>query len=150
MNPPIRLLTAVQEHLSAEPELMIAVPGRDMWIAADIIDTHTYNVITPDLGGRTIFDRRSAKLMRTIRSRPLPRWARYLAGSLLLLSDVGLALPGVTAVFIGDEPAGPRYEHALGMAFAAMWYDYYKHEYDVSALLDVLERVQKTYIDDPN
>lgn len=148
MNPPIRLLTASQQYLSAEPQLMLAVPGRDMWVAADVVDGHEYTIITPDLGGRTIFDRRSAKLNRTVRSRPLPRWARYLAGTLLVLSDDGLELPGVTAVILGDEPSGPRYEHALGMAFAAMWYAHHQQECAVDTLLDVMERVQKQYLAD--
>ena len=147
MNPPIRLLTASQEYLSSEPKLMLAVPGREMWVAADVIEGHEYTIITPDLGGRTIFDRRSAKLKRTVRSRPLPWWARYLAGTLLVLSDDGLELPGVTAVILGDEPSGPRYEHALGMAFAAMWYEYHQQPCDVDALLDVMERVQKQHVD---
>ncbi|MDQ7026209.1 MAG: hypothetical protein Q9P01_09345 [Anaerolineae bacterium] len=147
MNPPIRFLTAVQEHLSAEPEIMIEVPGRDMWVAADITKDHEYRIITPDIGGRTIFDRRSAKFQRTVRSRPLPRWARYLAGTVLVLSDEGLDLCGATAVIIGDEPAGPRYEHALGMAFAAMWYDYLQQDYSLDTLIDVLEHVQKLHLE---
>jgi galactokinase len=146
MNPPIRLLTASQEYLSSEPKLMLPVPGRDMWVAADTTAGHEYTVITPDLGGRAIFDRRSAKLKRTVRNRPLPRWARYLAGTLLVLSDDGLEFPGVTAVIIGDEPSGPRYEHALGMAFAAMCYEYHQQECDVNILLDVMERVQKLHL----
>lgn len=147
INPPIRLLMAAQEHLSANPEILVQVQGRDMWVAAEKSANHEYTVITPDLAGRTVFDRRSAKLKRTVRSRPLPQWARYIAGAILVLSDDEIELPGITAIIIGDEPSGPRYEHALGMAFVAMWYDYHQLEYDVDTLLDVLERVQKQYVD---
>jgi hypothetical protein len=142
MNPPIRLLTAVQEHLSKEPDLMVEVVGRDMWVAATLHDGHEYTIITPDLGGHTIFDRRSAKFQRTIRNRPLPRWARYIAGTVLVLSE-DFDLSGLTAVIIGDEPLGPRYEHALGMAFAALYYSVHQHEYRLDTLIDVMERVQK-------
>ena len=142
MNPPIRLLTAIQQHLSKEPDLMLEVVGRDMWVAANLHNGHEFTIITPDLGGRTIFDRRSAKFQRTIRNRPLPRWARYIAGTVQVLSE-GFDLSGVTVVMLGDEPAGPRYEHALGMAFVAMWYSVHQKEYQLDTLIDVMEQVQK-------
>ena len=142
MNPPIRLLTAIQQHLSKEPDLMLEVVGRDMWVAANLHDGHEFTIITPDLGGRTIFDRRSAKFQRTIRNRPLPRWARYIAGTVQVLSE-DFDLSGVTVVMLGDEPPGPRYEHALGMAFVAMCYSVNQKEYQLDTLIDVMEQVQK-------
>lgn len=146
-NPPVRLLTAYQSCFSQPPDLVLPVPGREMWIATEFDDRHVYTIITPDLDGRSVFDRRSAKQRRTIRNRPLQRWARYPAGVALILSEDGLDIPGGTMVIVGDEPSGPRYEHALGMAFAALCYAYHQQAYDVDLLLDIMERVQKHYLD---
>jgi len=147
LDPPLRLLAAYQQYLNQSPEMVISVPGRDMWIAAEFDGQHTYTIITPDLEGRAVFDRRSAIQKRTLRNRPLPHWARYPAGVSVILSDDGLSLPGGTVLIIGDEPSGPRYEHALGMAFAALWYESQQQPCDVNRLLDVMERVQKQYLD---
>jgi hypothetical protein len=61
----------------------------------------------------------------------------------VVLAEDGLDMTGVTAVIVGDEPSGPRYEHALGMAFVALCYNVNQQEYQVNALIDVMERVQK-------
>lgn len=143
MNPPLRLLATYQDHLQKTPDMVVGVPGRDMWVAANVTGGHEYTVITPDLHGKTVFDRRSARLKRTSRNRPLPRWARYLGAVVLVLSEDGIDLPGAKVVIVGDEPAGPRYEHALGMAFVALWYAYHELPYAVDDLLDIMERVQK-------
>jgi hypothetical protein len=147
MNPPLRLLMTYQEHQHKAPDLIVQVPGREMWVAGDVIDSHEYTIYVPDLGGKTIFDRRSAKLRRTIRSRPLPRWARYLAGVLQVLSEDDVEMPGAILVIAGDEPIGPRYDHALGMAFVATWYEHHQRTYAVADLLDVMERIQKQYVE---
>lgn len=146
MNPPIRLLTAFQEHQTHSPETLLQVPGREMWVAADLGNSHRYTLISPDMHGHTSFDRRSARQKRTVRGRPLPRWARYAAGVILELAQDDVLLPGGTIVLVGDEPSGPRYEHALGMATAALCYEHNGHEYDVQDLLNVMERVQKNYL----
>lgn len=147
INPPLRLLSALQAQFNETPEWVLAVPGRDMWVGAMLSNTHQYAIHVPDLQASTIFDRRSAKLKRTVRSRPLPRWARYLAGAIEPLCERGLSLPGGTILIMGDEPAGPRYEHALGMGFASLWYAYHQREVTVQELLDIVEHVQKHYFD---
>lgn len=146
MNPPLRLLTTFQQERNKTADWVVAVEGRDMWIAADIIKGHHYIIIAPDLSGRVVFDRQSAKQKRNIRNRPLPRWARYVSGALLTLGDLEIPTPTVTAMIVGEEPAGPRYEHALGMAFAALCYTYAEKEFDTDTLLNIMEKVQKEYL----
>jgi len=147
MNPPVRLLIATQEHFHKAAEWLIDVPGREMWVAAQITNDYQYAITVPDLNAHTIFDRRGAKSKKTVRNRPLPRWARQIAGVLLVLSDEGLAVPGVKVILLGDEPPGPRYEHALGMGFAALWYVYNQQTCDLNCLMDLMERVRKEYLD---
>ena len=82
---------------------------------------------------------------QTIRHRPLPRWVRYIAGVNVLL-DV-LEMPGIDAVVCGNEPPGPRYDHALGILFAALWYEVNDTPCDPRELLDITERVRREYIE---
>ena len=145
MNPPLRLLAAFQQAYGKGADWIIPVAGREMWVAANTVDGHRYTVVTPDLDGRVVFDRQSAKQKRNIRNRPLPKWARYATGALLMLDDMEIANPPISAIILGDEPPGPRYEHAIGMAFIAIFYAIEEKEYDAQTLLSIMERVQKEY-----
>lgn len=146
INPPLRLLAAFQQNRPGTPHWVLEVPGREMWVAAEVGQSGEYTILAPDLDGRTTFNRRSARSMRTVLSRPLPRWSRYIAGVTLALNDDGLQVPGAYAVIVGEEPPGPRYEHALGMACAALWYAYNQEECALPELLDLMERVQHHYM----
>jgi galactokinase len=147
MNPPLRLFIAFQQRYNDPPPYVLQVPGRDMWLAAAPSGNNNYTLVAPDFDATTVFDLRSARAHKTNIRRPLPRWSRYSAGVLVTLADEGaLALPGVLAVIAGDEPAGPRYEYALGMAFAALWYAVNGQTCDENCLIRLLTRVQKRYV----
>lgn len=143
MNPPLRLLTAFQDAFSQQPDCLLSVPGREMWIAACITSSGHMTLSVPDKNARTTFDRRSARLHRTRFNRPLPSWATYLATVALLLPEASLDLPGVDAVIVGEEPAGPRYHHALGMALCTLAHDYHDRDCDEACLMAFMERVQQ-------
>jgi len=83
INPPLRLLSAFQDAQGTTPEWLVEVPGRAMWLAAEPTNSHKQTVVVPDLDGRTVFNLQSAKKLHTIRSRPLPSWARLMAGVLI-------------------------------------------------------------------
>lgn len=142
-NPPLRLLAAFQQEFNKTPDWLIDVKGREMWVAAEIRGGFPYTVIVPDMGVRIRFDRSSAKRKRTLSKRLLPAWARYLASSVALLARKGLEMPGATIVIAGDEPLGPRYDYSLGLAFAALWYEFNQIEYTSETLIDIMEEVQK-------
>jgi hypothetical protein len=146
MNPPLRLLAAMQQIFNDTPPHLLQVPGRDMWIAGDTSDSHYYTLHLPDSDSRTRFDRRSARLKRTDRSRPLPRTAHYMAGVIVVLGQDKIDVPGFVAVLAGDEPAGPRYEYACGMAVAALSLELTGQPYDSTRLLNLMDRVQTDYI----
>ena len=147
MNPPLRLLIAFQQRHSDPPSYVLQVPGRDMWLAAAHSGNNSYTLVAPDLDANTTFDLHSARLRKTNIRRPLPRWSRYPAGVLATLADSGqLQLPGMLTVMAGDEPSGPRYEYALGMAFGALWYVVNGGACDEPCLINLLSRVQKRYM----
>lgn len=146
MNPPLRLLTTMHETFGTTPTHLLRVPKREMWVAAEPTDGHAYTLIAPDANGRTTFDRRAAKQKRTHHSRPLPHWARHMAGVIVVLGDDAIDVPAFTAVVVGDEPSGPRYQHACGMAIAALSLELVGDEYDLARLLDIMERVQSHYL----
>ena len=146
MNIPLRLLAAFQRELNKEPRHLVELDGRMMWVAAELTSGLSYTVIVPDMDVRVSFDRRSAKLKKTVRKRPIPQWASYMAGAVSILDRQGLEMEGATIVIAGDEPNGPRYNHALGMAFVAFWYQVNEKVYTTQLLMDIMDSVQKDYI----
>ncbi len=146
-DPPLRLLAAFQQaypHLS--PDYLIQAPGREMWVAAAPGSDSTFNIHAPDMDGRTAFSWRTAKFKRTTLNRPLPHWARYPAGVIVMLCAGELDTDGINAVIIGEEPSGPRYEFGMGMAFAALLHEIHQHAYDPALILEIVEQVRRDYI----
>ena len=121
-------------------------PGRDMWIAAVVQDEHNYTLHAVDTDASTRFDHRSAKSKRTLMRRPLPGWARFPAGVVATLGD-DLSIPGMVAMFAGDEPAGPRYAFSVGLAVAALCHELAEVDYTPQQLHTLLERVRRGYLD---
>ncbi|MDX1990878.1 MAG: hypothetical protein SF029_00715 [bacterium] len=150
-DPPVRLLAAFQQVFpSAAPEHLIPVPGRELWVAALTNTSREFMLHVPDLNGKTCFNGRSAQRRQTVLRRPLPRWARYPAGVIVHLrgSDLEIANPekGAAIVIVGDETVGPRYEHALGIAVAALWHELYGLSYDSKDLLEIVEKAHRDYV----
>jgi hypothetical protein len=126
---------------------VLKAPERDIWAAAARPlegEDDALTVCAPDLGARVTFNLRSARLKRTVLNRPLPRWARYPAGVLLALP---LDVPGLHIVMLGDEPAGPRYEHSLGVAFAALCSEVCATPIPAARLLELVEQVRRDYVE---
>ena len=146
IDPPIRLLATFEQLFpAASPELVVQAPGRDLWAAAHFNGSGCYTIYTTDTNAHTTFNYQSAKRKQTVHRRPLPRWARYIAGVSVML-DV-LEMPGMEAVVCGNEPPGPRYEHALGILFAALWYELNFQPCVPDQLLEIAERVRREYIE---
>lgn len=147
-DPPMRLLLAFQEHFPEfEPDWVIQAPGRDMWVAASFIQSTAMTLIVPDLDARTTFNYRSAKTRLTVLNRPLPNWARYPVGVLLSMRGSGIETTGLQAVLSGTEPAGPRYEHALGITIATLWFEAHGLPYTTHSLIDLVEQVRRDYVE---
>ncbi len=144
-SPPIRLLATSEQVFPANaPQILLQAPGREMWAAASLNGTPYCTLYSADGGTRTRLNSQSAKRYQTIYHRPLPRWVRYLAGVMALI-DVA-DMPGIDAVLCGDEPRGPRYDYALAMLFAALWYTINRQAYTPEALQEIAERVRREYI----
>lgn len=147
-DPPMRLLMAFQQEFpNLSADWILQAPGRDMWVAAAFVEQPSFTVASADLDARATFSYRSAKTRITVLNRPLPGWALYLAGTLLLLRDMGMEHTGLHAVLAGGEPAGPRYEHALGIAIAALWHELYQRPYTSKELVELVERVRREYVE---
>ncbi|QPC82365.1 hypothetical protein G4Y79_22210 [Phototrophicus methaneseepsis] len=146
INPPLRLLASFTDAYGTTPTQILQVPGRDMWMAATVVETGKICIVAPDLEARTTFDRRSARTQRSTTNRPLPRWATYCAGALLKLAYEQMELPGANIAIVGAEPSGPRYVYTLGMAFVAIVLNHFQQEYDSDRLIDVIEAVRRDYI----
>lgn len=145
-DPPIRLLAKFQELFpESTPQLILKAPGREMWAAANFNGKTEISVWSAEITGRTTFTYQSAKQKQTVQRRPLPRWARYLAGASVYV-DVP-EMPGVDVVVGGNETLGPRYEYALGILFAAFWCDINGQEISEAQLRDLTERVRREYVE---
>lgn len=148
-NPPLRLLSAFHDVFpDIAPEFIVQVDGRDMWVAGVTTSTQEYTIHAPDIEGKVTFTWRTAKSKRTIMKRPLPKWARYPAGVVVELGANGLDVDGVTAIVIGDEPDGPRYDYALALTIAALWHELTDTDYTPASLQDVVEKVRREYIEE--
>lgn len=142
LNPPLRLLSAFQK----EPSHVYKIDGREIWIAAELLPNERYTIVVPDRQWRIRFNRSSAKRQRSLSNRPLPQWAKYMAGSISILERAGLTLQGAHVVLSGDEPAGPRFDYALGMAFVALWHEVNDKLYTTQNLTDFVDEIQRDYI----
>ena len=146
IDPPVRLLSTFEQlYPGSSPHVLVQAPEREMWAAARFNGAGHFMVYSADTSARTTFSYQSAKRKQTIHRRPLPSWARYIAGVSVLL-DV-LEMPGIDAVICGNEPPGPRYDHALAILFGALWREINMNEYSAEELLEVAEQVRREYIE---
>lgn len=144
-DPPLRLLARFEQVFpTSTPQLVIQAPDREMWAAASRNGTAQFRIYTAESSARTIFSYQSAKRKQTVYRQPLPRWARYIAGVCVLLNVP--EMPGIDVVACGDEPAGPRYEYALGILFAALWHEINAQACSPIYLQEVVERVRRDYV----
>jgi hypothetical protein len=146
-DPPVRLLMHFHERLpQLEPDLLFRAPDRDLWLAAAFTPGDHYTLTALDLypDASITFTRQSALARRTVLNRPLPRWARWPAGVIVVLGEP--ALPPLTGILAGDEPPGPRYEHAIALLFAALWHEWRREPYLPGTLIDLAERVRRDFV----
>jgi galactokinase len=147
-NPPVRLLVAFQTYFpTLAPEWLVQPAGREMWAAAACSTPHEYTIAAPDFDGRATFSLQSARQRRTVTQRPLPAWARYPAGVITALDAYGLEVPGMVVVIMGDEPPGPRYEYAMGIAVAALWHEVHARPCVPAHLIALCDRVRREYVE---
>lgn len=150
LNPPLRLLAAFQAAFPGQtPEILFPLPDREVWIAArlsDADDRHT--LADADAAAPPVsFTRQTAKQKRTQTGRPLPRWARFPAGVVIALSEIGIDARGVEAVVCADEPPGPRYDYAVCLAFAALWAALADHALTAAVQRQIADAVLRDYVD---
>jgi galactokinase len=147
-NPPVRLLSLfTQVFPQQSPERVLKTPGREMWTASTSAPNDILTIYLTETQARTRFTVRSARYKKTARRRPLPSWARYIAGVAWALDEQNMDIPGMQVAIAGNEPQGPRYDYALGMAFAALVYHLNQKLCTDSALVELVERVRRDYID---
>jgi hypothetical protein len=150
VSPPVHLLTGFARVCPDQhPAWLMHAPGREMWIAArpaDEIEGYTIYSVNHDATAR--FDWRSAKYYKSRVQRPLPAWSRYAAGVILALGASPLDVPGLrAAVYYESVVSGPRHDHALGLVIAALWYAIHNTPVEQDTLMDLLDRVRRTYIE---
>ena len=149
-DPPLRLMVKHEAlYPEASPDLLFKAPERDLWLAAHYNDRDTYACLALEYNDSTMttFSLQSAKKRQTVLRRPLPRWSRYPAGVIVMLSQIGFEIPPMTAIICGDEPPGPRYEYALGILFAGLCCELNDEPYEVATLTEIVDRVHREYVD---
>lgn len=124
VNPPLRLLVAFETLVGEPPDFMLGVPGREMWVAGRPWLPGRWQFHVPDLEAQVLFTPHSLRRGRNAAGRPIPPWARYLAGVVRTLEDMALLpIQGAQLVVVADEPPGPRYEFALAMCLVVVCCD---------------------------
>lgn len=150
MNPPLRLLTAFQQHHPEPPAHLLQVPGREIWIAAALGKKHFYTLLLPDMAASLTFDERSARRTATWAYHPAAARFRYVLAAARWLAWENLLPAGGRMVIAGNEPAGPRYHHALGMAFITLAYACHERDLGEAQLLSAMERIERDYLISPS
>ncbi len=146
LDPPVRLLAQFNQHFpDSAHNLIVQAPGRELWIAAALNGSGRCALRAAELDAGTAFTLQSAKSHQTFMRRPLPRWARYAAGVWLAMEDTDL--PGLNAALCGNEPPGPRYEYAVGLAFAALLHELSERPYTAARLIEIIDRVHRDYVE---
>lgn len=147
-DPPVRLLMAFHQRLPLhDPDLLFQAPDRDLWLAAAYTPGEQTMLTALDLypDVAVTFTRQSALGRRTVLNRPLPRWARWAAGTLVLLNEP--SLPPLTGILAGDEPPGPRYEYTISLLFGALWHEWQRIPYLPGDLTVLAERVRREFVE---
>jgi hypothetical protein len=146
LNPPVRLLSAFNEAFpESDLTWVVNPPGHAAWAAAALSGRLEYTLALPDAEGRVTFSMQSARLGQSILKRPLPKWVRYPAGALLLLDSTGVETDGLNILLLVDEPAGPRFDYALGTGVAALWHEVAGRAYTPAALIELVDRTRREY-----
>jgi hypothetical protein len=144
----LHLLAAFEKtYPQSAPDWVIQLPDREVWIAAAAhIDFMLYSA---DHNASTQFSYRSAKLKRTLLQRPLPSWSRYAAGTIVQLLDSGLEISGFKAAVISESQSNlpARYDHAVGLAIAALCHQIGGRPYSPDAILEIVEKTRRQYVE---
>jgi hypothetical protein len=144
---PIHLLAGFTRFFPERtPAFMLQAPGRALWLAVTPRQDHIFKLASADLDARTSFTYQTARSRKTIFKRPLPRWARYAGGLVVLLPDFGLEHSGFDAVVAGDDGGEGRYEYAIGLGFAAVCYHIAGVPYNERLLVEYVERARREYV----
>jgi galactokinase len=145
---PLRLLVQFQtRYPDTPPEIILQAPGRDLYVMATPTEKGRVILDSVELNARAVFSAHSAAYKQTITRRPLPKWARYAAGVLLICDDLGLGIHGMNAVIGGDEPTGPRYEYTLGVLMAALVHHAAGQNIANSRLFELADRARREYVE---
>ncbi|GAB1422260.1 hypothetical protein MASR2M15_24830 [Anaerolineales bacterium] len=118
-DPPLRLLSEFSQLLNGqEPRYVAPVEGREMWVAGETRSDKRITVIVAEYKKEVTFTTRSVCDYQTYRQRPLPEWARPFGDATLALIEADIPMQeGFYLAIAGNEPPGPRFRHALMLAF---------------------------------
>jgi hypothetical protein len=158
-DPPLHLMMLFARLApDRQPDLIARLPERDLVIAvlmhaAEPLQTVRYTLQSAEMGGDApvVFTWQSAKARRGQNGRPLARWAQYVAGAVAAV-ELPAGTPGgdgFTAAFSGGEPAGPRYEFAVGLLMTAVLASLHpdRARFTPAAVMSIAERVRREYVD---
>jgi galactokinase len=149
-NPPLRLLVKYQERFaSGTPEVLFHLAERDLWIAGRFNDRAQFSCLSLEINPALApaFTVQSARQRKTVLGRPLPRWSRYPAGVIIVMSALGYDARGFDGIVCADEPPGPRYEYGLGLLYTALVHELNHLSYNHAILTEIVDHVQREYVD---
>src|SRR5688572_1593488 len=93
-NPPLRLMVSLHDYLKGNPDWLLTVPGREMWVAAQPNEKHYHLFVLPDWTARLKFDASSIRRGNRTTGQPIPHRMRYLAAAAHYLYNERFVVPG--------------------------------------------------------
>ncbi len=112
------------EHVDYNDGLVLpAAIDRAVYIAFAPAETRHSSILAVNMNQRVAFTPTTISTRSQIDSTPLPDWARYPAGVMWSLSESGLKVCAMNAIFASDVPigAGLSSSAAVEMAFTVAW-----------------------------
>ncbi len=141
----MNVLSPYRQLFESEPRWLVRGPGRvnllgehvdynggpvlpaaidqAVWIAADVSETETITIRALDLKEQVSFRITDLEGKNDKDGHALPTWALYPAGVAWILSQNGLKIKGIRAIFSSNIPMGSGLSSsaAIEVAFAVLW-----------------------------
>ena len=137
------------EHIDYNDGVVLPVAiDRHVKLAAAAMPENVVNLRALDLGQSASFSLDSLDARQDVQGHALPNWAKYPAGIAWALSNAGLKVTGMQAVYSSSVPIGSGLSSsaAVQVAFAATWRALGGWQLDNLRLAQLCQRAENLYL----
>ena len=137
------------EHVDYNDGFVLpAAIDRATYVAFSAADSDQSTLEAVDFGETVVFSQQSLATRIQPDGQPLPDWASYPAGMIWALSEAGLSVPAMQAVFSSDVPRGSGLSSSASveMAFGVAWQQLGGWKLSAMELARIGQRAENKYV----